>query len=350
MPTNPSGPQKTNPRRWLRYVAPILVTLVGLGFMSVLPERPLPAVPTEHPSPDTKRFDDFVTEVQKRSLQGGVRPGNEEKFVRRSEKTTRLAFLYIHGFGASRAEGEGIVDGLSETYGANTYYLRLPGHGGDKEAQLAAKPEEYFATVEEAFHRFRPLGEKLVVFGSSLGGLLAVWLAAQHPNEVDGVVVGNPFFDFADPTAFLISRRIGMPIIEAVYGKERFAGWRNDPEHRRVDGYEAHWITTQYFRSLHHLDDLRRTIATTDTVAAVRAPVLMFYYYADEKHQDSAASVEAMHRFFGALGGGSKQHLSREIAIADGNHILFSDYVRTDKITVNRETRAFLDAVSIGHP
>lgn len=348
MPTNPSGPKKTNLRRFLRNMAFALTTILVLGFASLLPERPLPAVPTEHPALENKQFDDYVTANQKRSVHQGVRPGNEEKFVRRAEKTTRLAFLYIHGFGASRAEGEGIVDGLSEAYGANAYYVRLPGHGGDKEAHLAAKPEEYFATVEEAFHRFRPLGEKLVIFGSSLGGLLSIWLAARHPNDVDGVVVGNPFFDFADSSAFLISRRVGMSIIETVYGKERFAGWRNDPERRRVDGYEAHWITTQYFRSLNNLDDLRRTIATTDMMAQVRAPVLMFYYYADEKHQDTAASVPVMRRFFGELGGGAKHPLSREIAVADGNHILFSDYVRTDKVTINRETKAFLDSVSAG--
>lgn len=323
----------------------ILGGILTFAFLAAIVPRPLPVVPTTHPNPSPERFDDFVDAQIKKSRAQGVREGNEEKFVRRYEKPSPLAILYIHGFGASRAEGEGIVDPLAAAFGAHVYYLRLPGHGGDKDAHLAAKPEEYFATVEEAFHRFRPLGEKLVLFGSSAGGLLSVWLASRHPKEVDGVVLANPFFGYADSSGLLISRRVGMPIIEAVYGKERDAGWKTDPEKRKVDGYEHHWITKQHYRTLHTIDDLRRSIATPEVLATVEAPILMFYYYADEKHQDTAASVEAMHQYF-ALAGGNKRHpWSREVAIADGNHILFSDYVRTDKETIKRECTDFIRRV-----
>lgn len=323
----------------------IIGAILTFAVLAVIVPRPLPALPTTHPNPPSERFDNFVDEQIKKSRAQGVRQGNEEKLVRRYEKPSPLAILYIHGFGASRAEGEGIVDPLAAAFGAHVYYVRLPGHGGDKDAHLAAKPEEYFAAVEEAFHRFRPLGQKLIIFGSSAGGLLSLWLASRHPKEVDGLVLANPFFDFADPSAFLISRRVGMPIIESVYGKERDAGWKSDPEKRRVDGYEDHWITKQHFRALHTIDDLRRTIATPEVLSAVEAPILMFYYYADENHQDTAASVSAMHHFF-ALAGGNKPHtISRKVPIADGNHILFSDYVRTDKDTIKRESSAFLRTI-----
>lgn len=345
MATNPSRSSTTNRGRILRRLAIGLGVTLSLGGLALVPERPLPQVPTEHPSLPVKRFDDFVAEKLEQSRREGVRAGNEEKFVRRQEKPAPLAILYIHGFGASRAEGEGVVDGLATAFGAHVYYLRLPGHGADdKDAHAAAKPEEYLACVEEAFHRFRPLGEKLVIFGSSAGGLLSIWVASRHPEEVDGVVVANPFFDFADPNTFLISRRVGMPIIEMLFGKERDAGWKSDPEHRKQDGYENHWITKQHFRALHTIDDLRRAVATPEVLSRVKAPLLMFYYYADEKHQDKAASVAAMHRFF-ALSGSRQHPLSREVAIADGNHILFSEYVRTDKEAINREIRPFLQSI-----
>jgi alpha-beta hydrolase superfamily lysophospholipase len=345
MGTNQDSPVLTNRRRIIRNLAMAGGAIFTLLVLALIPARPLPLVPSDHPTPPPERFDDFVSEQIKKSRAQGVRAGNEEKFVRRYEKPSPLAILYIHGFGASRAEGEGVVDHLAAVFGAHVYYLRLPGHGGDKDAHLAARPEEYFACVEEAFHRFRPLGQKLVLMGSSAGGLLSIWLASRHPKEVDGVVIANPFFDFADPSAFMISRRIGMPIIEAIYGQERDAGWISDPEKRRVDGYEDHWITKQHFRALHTIDDLRRTIATPEVVRAVEAPILMFYYYADEKHQDTAASVTAMHKFFAQAGGNKRHPLSREVAIADGNHILFSDYVRTDKDSVKRESINFLQAI-----
>jgi len=345
MGTNQASPVPTNRRRIFRNMAMVVGAFFALGVLAVIPARPLPVLSPVHSTPPQERFDDFVLEQIKKSRAQRVREGNEEKFVRRYENPSPLAILYIHGFGASRAEGEGVVDHLAAEFNAHVYYLRLPGHGGDKDAHLAARPEEYFACVEEAFHRFRPVGQKLVIMGSSAGGLLSVWLAARHPKEVAGIVIANPFFDFADPSAFMISRRIGMPIIEAVYGKERDAGWTSDPEKRRVDGYEDHWITKQHFRALHTIDDLRRLIATPEVVQSVEAPILMFYYYADEKHQDTAASVAAMHQFFALARRGKHHPLSREVAIADGNHILFSDYVRTDKDTVKRESSHFLRAI-----
>lgn len=322
-----------------------VLTILVFGVLALVPARPLPQVPLGHPTPLAERFDDYAMAQAKRSLDFGVRPGNEERFVRRSDGATPIALLYIHGFGASRAEGEDIVDPLSAEFGANVYYLRLPGHGIDKEAHVKAQPEEYFALVEEAFHRARPLGQKFVLVGSSAGGLLSIWLASRHPDDVAGVIMANPFFAFADPTAFLISRRAGMSIIETVYGPERDAGWKTDPEHRKQDGYEDHWVTKQYFRALHTIDDLRRVIATPDVVRNVKAPLLMFYYYADEKHQDTAASVPAMLDFFAMANGGSAHPLSRKVAIADGNHILFSSYVRTDKAKVSAEARLFLRGI-----
>jgi pimeloyl-ACP methyl ester carboxylesterase len=335
----------TNRRRVLRNIAMGLGAILTLGVLALAPPRPLPTIPSNHPLHSTERFEDFVAAKVKRSRTEGVLPGNEERFVRRSENNAPLAILYIHGFGASRAEGEDVVDPIGAAFGANVYYLRLPGHGGDKDAHLAARPEEYFERVEEAFHRIRQLGEKVVLFGSSAGGILSVWLASRHPDDVAGIVLANPFFAYDDPTAFMISRRLGMPIIEAVYGKERDAGWATDPEHRKQDGYEAHWIIKQHFRALNTIDDLRRLIATNDVVTKVKAPILMFYYYADEAHHDTAASVSAMHHFFAVANGGAPHPLSREVAIADGNHILFSAFVRTDKVKIMQETTTFLRAV-----
>lgn len=322
-----------------------VLAILVLGVLALVPARPLPQVPSVHPAPVAERFDDYANAQAKRSLELGVRPGNEEKFVRRSEEATPIALLYIHGFGASRAEGEDVVDPLSAEFGANVYYARLPGHGIDKEAHVKAQPEEYFALAEDVFHRARPLGKKFVLVGSSAGGLLSIWLASRHPEDVAGVIVANPFFAFADPTAFLISRRVGMSIIETVYGPERDAGWKTDPEHRKQEGYEDHWVTKQYFRALHTIDDLRRVIVTPNVVRNVKAPILMFYYYADETHQDTAASVPAMLDFFAMTNGGTAHPLSRKVAIADGNHILFSSYVRTDKAKVRMDARIFLRSI-----
>ncbi|MEO1224073.1 MAG: hypothetical protein AAFX92_07575, partial [Pseudomonadota bacterium] len=70
---------------------------------------------------------------------GGRVLGSETLFReirhRLADKSENLdgVLLYIHGFGASRGEGEYVFDRVAEKYRANTYYMRLPGHGTNKE-------------------------------------------------------------------------------------------------------------------------------------------------------------------------------------------------------------------------
>lgn len=328
--------------------------LLGVGAvvlaagLCLLPERPLPGALPAHPAAVAEdpgaAMDAYLAARLEASRKQGVRIGNEERLERHAAGKAPIVILYVHGFGASRAEGEAVVEPLAAGLGANVYYTRLPGHGGDLEAHAAARPEEYFARLEEDFHRVRPLGEKLVLIGSSTGGLLCTWLAARHPDDVSALVLASPLFDFAPPGSFLISRRVGMRIIEAVFGEYRDASWKRDPEKRKQPGYEDHWITRQRFRALLTLDGLRRTIATNEVLASVRAPVLMLYHYADDAHQDTVVSVPAIHEAFARMNGGQPHAASREVAIRDGNHILLSAYVRTDKERILSETRGFLSA------
>lgn len=326
----------------LRRIAAGLGALLLAGALCLIPSRPLPLPPTGHPAESSEPMEAYLARQLQRAASEGVRAGNEERLTRRSPSRAPVVILYVHGFGASRAEGEVVVDALAAELAATVYYTRLPGHGGSIEAHAAARTEEYFARVEEDFHQVRPLGDKLVLIGSSTGGLLCSWLAGRHPADVAALILASPLFAFADPTATLLSRRVGMPIIEALLGPVRDASWRADPEQRKQPGYEDHWLTRQRFRAMLPLDDLRRTIAVDDTAASVRAPLALLYYYADSQHQDSVVSVSAMRDYFEKTNGGHPHPLSRQVAIADGNHILLSQYVRTDKKTILEESRRFL--------
>ncbi|MFO0578367.1 MAG: alpha/beta fold hydrolase [Polyangia bacterium] len=322
-----------------------LGALLVLGALGLLWPQPLPRQPSGHPAATGEDVRGYLARQLARSHQEGVLPGNEERLVQRGPGRAPVVILFVHGFGASRAEGEGGVEPLAAALGASVYYTRLPGHGGELTAHAAARAEQYFERMEEDFHHLRELGDKIVLIGSSTGALLCTWLAARHPDDVAALVLASPLFDFADPMSFLLSRRLGMPLIESLYGEYRDASWKSDPEQRKQAGYEAHWLTRQRFRALLTLDGLRRTIATDEVLSAVRAPVLMLYHYADAAHKDTVVSVPAMRRAFSRMNGGSPHPLSREVAIADGNHILLSAYVRTDKERILSESLGFLRAV-----
>ena len=49
--------------------------------------------------------------------------------------------------------------------------------------------------------------------------------------------------------------------------------------------------------------------------------------------------------YFAKTNGGHPHPLSQKVAIADGNHILLSQYVRTDKQKIMNELQRFLHAV-----
>jgi pimeloyl-ACP methyl ester carboxylesterase len=319
-----------------------LSVLLLAGSLCLLPSQPLPHPPTDHPAVTAEPFAAYLARQLQRSRSEGVLPGNEERLTQPAPQRAPVVILYVHGFGASRAEGEAVVDPLAAELGATVYYTRLPGHGGSMAAQAAARAEDYFARLEEDFHRVRPLGEKLVLVGSSTGGLLCLWLAARHPEDVAALLLASPLLAFADPMTFLLSRRVGMPIIEALYGQIRDASWHTDPEQRKQPGYEDHWLTHQRFRASLPIDGLRRTIAVDATARAVRAPLLLLYYFANATHQDAVVSIPAMRYYFAKTNSGHPHPLSRMVAIADGDHILLSQYVRTDKKKILEESRRFL--------
>lgn len=309
--------------------------------------RPLADGVTPHAAPTQEGFSAYVQRRQAQSRAEGVRPGNDERvaWAGAPDQRAPLVILYVHGFGASRGEGEATVEPLALALHATTYYTRLPGHGGDMDHHAAARPEEYFAVVEEDFHRLRPLGEKLVIIGSSTGGLLAAWLAARHPTEIDAVVLGSPLVEMAATGSFLLSRKLGMPLVKLIMGEYRDAGWRTDPEQRKQTGYEDFWITRQRMSAAAIVEDVRRRALREADPGDITAPILLLYYYADEKHQDTVCRVSAMRDFVSKTNHGTPHANTRSVAIADGNHILLSRYVRTDKATIGRELLSFTSAV-----
>lgn len=319
----------------------LLGGLVALGLC--LSPRPLrvPEIPAARAEPV-----DAWVEAQIAAARGwGARPGNEPRLVRATEGRSPVAFLYLHGFGASRGEGEAVLEPIAAERGANTLYLLLPGHGtDDPDVHAKPKPEDYLRAAEQGLVEAEQLGEKVVLVGTSTGGLLATWLAARHPESVAAMVLGSPFYAFRDPKSFLLDTRIGPTLIPLAFGADRYAGWTSDPEQRVQPGYDDHWTTHQRTAALFNLADLRRYVATPETFQAVKAPTLILYYDRDAEHQDTVVSVDAMKDAFALFGGGAPGQ-SRLVPIADGNHILFSAYLRTDKDRILAEIRSFLDEV-----
>lgn len=327
----------------------ILFGLAGLAMLSVF----LYDFKSYEYKPATSYsdFESFYKARLKISKKNNVRPGYEERFVRITPGKSNLAILFIHGFGGSRAEGEMVVDRVSRKYRANTYYLRLPGHGTTKEDHASVEFEDYMNTVEEAFSMMHMIGEKIVIIGSSTGGTLATWLASKYPDKVHAIILASPFYDFHDPVTRILDIPGGLALGKLAFGENRNA---DNTSPRKQPGYNDYWLTDQKYDALGALNKLQNFVNRDEIYRKITAPSLIFFYYKNEEQKDEVVSIdtilEALHKF-GTLGTpDGKIHPSpynRAVAVADGNHILLSKYVKTDKNLILREIDSFFEASNL---
>jgi len=289
-------------------------------------------------------FETFYEQKRNLSLRIGVPEHQTERLVIRNPEKDGFAILYIHGFGASRAEGEYTIDALAQAIRANVYYMRLPGHGTTAEAHAAATFEQYLSESEEALLHMSLLGKKTIVIGTSTGGLIATYLASRHSERIYAAILASPLWDFANKLTRLLNFPGGLTLGQLVMGTERDARWKNDPENRKHPDYEKYWLTKQKFAALVALNNLRRFIVKPENFAAIRVPVLVIIYYQDDKHHDETIDLAKVRELMPRLGSATLGK-NRLLEIADGNHVLFSALVRTDKATLLREMRAWLTSL-----
>ncbi len=101
-----------------------------------------------------------------------------------------VAVLLLHGFTGSPWELRPVGEALAAR-GAHVFCPRLPGHGTTPEAMLWAGLDEWLKAASEALESLSG-ARKVVVIGLSMGGLLAMVLAARHRARVKGLVLIAP--------------------------------------------------------------------------------------------------------------------------------------------------------------
>lgn len=285
--------------------------------------------------PDT--FEEFHRNQLEISQEKGARPNNEEKLIRFSKEKTPLAILYIHGFGASRGEGEYVTDRLAKEFQANTYYVRLPGHGTNKEDHRDTKFNEYLKTAEDSFLMMDKLGDKVVVMGTSMGGLLTTYLASKYPDKIAGIILASPYYDYKDKTGNIYNFAWGNSFVNATMGEVR-----KNPKDPKDPSFQ-YWYYEQYFEAVQNLNDLKRVISNNEVFDKVSVPVLMFYYYKSEEEQDTSADVSKMLEVFDRFGSASQPNpMNKKVRVEDGAHVLMSEWVDSDKELILKESKEFI--------
>lgn len=105
-------------------------------------------------------------------------------------KGNPTGILLIHGFTATTAEVRLIAEKLHED-GYTCAAPLLPGHGTDPDDLNRATWEMWLEKVKEFYERLARDCNHIFVIGESMGTLLALELAVQHP-EINGLMLFSP--------------------------------------------------------------------------------------------------------------------------------------------------------------
>ena len=131
--------------------------------------------------------------------------------------------VFVHGTRLSRAVWRSQMDDLRDSY--RVVAFDLPGHGA-----LAAKPFTIAAAADELARTIEMVGGgHAVVVGLSLGGYVAMDLAARRPELVRGLVLSGAT---AEPVG-----RLAAPYLALAWFMDRF------------DGPGLHAVNAWYFRN-----------------------------------------------------------------------------------------------------
>jgi carboxylesterase len=99
--------------------------------------------------------------------------------------------LLFHGFTATTLEVRGLADFIHTQTGFTVMGPLLPGHGTSPEDLSKVQYKEWMDSAEMAFSTLQTNCKTILVGGESMGGLLALFLAARHP-EIKGVLLFAP--------------------------------------------------------------------------------------------------------------------------------------------------------------
>jgi pimeloyl-ACP methyl ester carboxylesterase len=274
----------------------------------------------------------------------GIIEGDRKEIIwarGRGEKTP-LSIVYIHGWQGSPRDYEAVLNPVAQDLGANIFYTRLSGFCVTTEEILTVTLDHWLDDVREAMEIGARIGERVVVAGTSMGGDLALWLAAQKPPNLAGLVLFSCAVQPRDRRSelLLLPWPVRNLVLRLASGKYNSMAFRNDLYPTGNSALFARRNPPRY-RSESTLK-LMTVVKLVRRVPLESITVPSLWLYSE---QDEAVDIPTMKRFFARMGGAAKRMVLVPAARA---HMLAGDMFQPETTgEVIGDIRAFLRETGI---
>ena len=314
-------------RRFILITFPIIL-LVAIYFLGPEPDEPAWSPEKISVPSDATALEQYVAANE---AQHKLKPDNEAKIVwaDSTRQQTEYSIVYLHGFSASREEGNPVHEQFAKMFGCNLYLARLADHGIDTTDQmLYFTTDRWWRSAREALAIGKVLGRKVIVMSTSTGGTMALALAAQFPEDVFALINMSPNIQINDPLAWIANNPWGLQLARIVKGGD----YNVSVPDAGVDTVlnSKYWYTRYRLESACQLQEMLESKMNKETFGKITQPTLNLYYYKNEKEQDPTVKVSAILEMHAQLGTPDSLKVAVPIPNA-GGHVLGS-YVRSKDI------------------
>jgi alpha-beta hydrolase superfamily lysophospholipase len=242
----------------------------------------------------------------------------------------RADVLIVHGFGEHKGRYHHVAAALNAaSYGCHLFDLR--GHGASDGTRAYVEAfRDFTGDVDRVVERIRAGRRPVVIFGHSLGGLIALQHVIHRPATFDALVVSSPFLATALPVSSLerlAGRLLARLSPTLTFGARVQPRWLSHDasvvEAYVRDPLVLHRITVRLWREI---DAAQRE--ALERAAEVRLPTL-FLVASDDRVVDVATTRE----LFARVGSPDKRYLAydgyfHEVLNEEGGQRTLDDLMR----------------------
>jgi carboxylesterase len=236
----------------------------------------------------------------------------------------RRGVLLIHGFGGSPASMQSWATFL-EGRGYATSVPLLPGHGTRWQDLSTVRWTEWYAVASRALAELSERCESVAIAGLSMGGALALRLAAERPDDSIALLLVNP--RVAHPNRLMFA----LPVLQYVV-----PSIANDGSAIAKPGVARVSYDRLSLKAVRQMTMLWRDIRPR--LREVRQPILLFRSIADGASGELSRDI-----VFDGVGSADRC----EVILTRSNHLATLDY---DAGLIFSESERFLAARIISQP